>query len=331
MSIIACAIEECESPSFCKGYCSKHYARYKRHGDPLVTKNRPRPPAGTRSICEVEDCGQNVKGLGFCLKHYQRFKKTGDPLLNPSGRNLRRYGEGELCEADDCGELAIKRGYCGLHYQRLMNHGDVTVTLYRDSCEVIGCERKHFGRGYCSFHLYRFAGTGSPHQMPGGRLPPGMFTTCVVDGCGGNTRGGGGMCGAHAVNFRATGHPLKTPGPAVKSRPCAQCGENMDLTIPSEGRTKATSSKRTCKRCRRDTNLQRHIPALVGRDGTSCYLCGETVDIALAWPHKLSKSVDHVVPWSLGGSDDLSNLSMTHLFCNLQKHNKVPVPALLAS
>ena len=31
-----CTLEECERPCFCKGYCRRHYERWKRHGDPRV-------------------------------------------------------------------------------------------------------------------------------------------------------------------------------------------------------------------------------------------------------------------------------------------------------
>lgn len=39
-SIIICSIENCEKPSSKRGYCNAHYIRFRRHGDPLVTKRR---------------------------------------------------------------------------------------------------------------------------------------------------------------------------------------------------------------------------------------------------------------------------------------------------
>jgi len=58
------------------------------------------------------------------------------------------------------------------------------------------------------------------------------------------------------------------------------------------------------------------------RDGSSCSLCGESVDLSLTWPDQLSKSIDHVVPLSKGGSHDLSNCRLAHLGCNVRKGNR---------
>lgn len=54
-----------------------------------------------------------------------------------------------------------------------------------------------------------------------------------------------------------------------------------------------------------------------------CALCGEAVDRSLEWPHPLSKSVDHIVPISKGGTDDIENLQLAHLRCNISKHDRL--------
>lgn len=56
----------------------------------------------------------------------------------------------------------------------------------------------------------------------------------------------------------------------------------------------------------------------------TCSLCFERIDRALAWPDPLSKSVDHIVPLSKGGTHEQSNLAWTHLVCNLKKGASVP-------
>ena len=35
-----CAVDTCERPHFCKGYCRLHYERWKRHGSPDVVLKR---------------------------------------------------------------------------------------------------------------------------------------------------------------------------------------------------------------------------------------------------------------------------------------------------
>jgi 5-methylcytosine-specific restriction endonuclease McrA len=57
------------------------------------------------------------------------------------------------------------------------------------------------------------------------------------------------------------------------------------------------------------------------RDGLRCF-CGDVVDMALEWPHPMSKSLDHVVPLSQGGLHDPSNVRLAHLHCNTLRGNR---------
>lgn len=52
MSNRTCSIEGCERPHLARGWCGAHYARWKRHGDPLTTLPMGRPggtPSGTEN------------------------------------------------------------------------------------------------------------------------------------------------------------------------------------------------------------------------------------------------------------------------------------------
>lgn len=50
--------------------------------------------------------------------------------------------------------------------------------------------------------------------------------------------------------------------------------------------------------------------------GTTCHLCAQPIDLSLAFPDGASLSIDHIVPRSRGGSDDIANLRPAHLSCN---------------
>ena len=56
--------------------------------------------------------------------------------------------------------------------------------------------------------------------------------------------------------------------------------------------------------------------------GTACYVCGCAIDMGLAYPDPHSASVEHVVPRSKGGSDDLAGLRLSHLRCNVSRGNR---------
>lgn len=57
--------------------------------------------------------------------------------------------------------------------------------------------------------------------------------------------------------------------------------------------------------------------------GYICYLCNEPIDMKLPRTSKRGATVDHVIPLSKGGSDELENLRLTHWTCNRAKSNKL--------
>lgn len=64
--------------------------------------------------------------------------------------------------------------------------------------------------------------------------------------------------------------------------------------------------------------VRAHIPAAVRRmvyerDGNACKWCLTTDNL----------SIDHIYPWSLGGSDDESNLQTLCRSCNSRKHTRL--------
>lgn len=71
---------------------------------------------------------------------------------------------------------------------------------------------------------------------------------------------------------------------------------------------------------------RRHIVEyLADRDGTKCVLCNRHVDITLPSGTRgsdMGPSVDHVIPRSQGGTDDMANLRLTHWKCNRQRGNR---------
>lgn len=57
------------------------------------------------------------------------------------------------------------------------------------------------------------------------------------------------------------------------------------------------------------------------RDRWRCGICRKPVDRALRHPDLMCASLDHIVPVSEGGTNDLWNLRLTHLRCNLSRRN----------
>lgn len=74
-----CSIADCEKPVFVKirGWCSAHYAKWRKYGDPLARRyGLPRQP------CAVTSCSQpgtQGRGHGWCETHYRRYQRHGSP------------------------------------------------------------------------------------------------------------------------------------------------------------------------------------------------------------------------------------------------------------
>lgn len=64
----------------------------------------------------------------------------------------------------------------------------------------------------------------------------------------------------------------------------------------------------------RGTEWQQISKAVIERDGGICHYCGDEATTA-----------DHVIPRSLGGSDDMDNLVAACRSCNSRKGTKVRV------
>jgi 5-methylcytosine-specific restriction endonuclease McrA len=66
------------------------------------------------------------------------------------------------------------------------------------------------------------------------------------------------------------------------------------------------------------------------RDGWRCSLCSGPVDPSLKHTDPAYGTIDHVVPITRGGTNELSNLRLAHHRCNSAKGNRAGNEQLLA-
>jgi len=91
----------CDQPYYGKGFCKKHYTRWRAHGDPNVHLTWTRQPAG--QSCAI--CGDPVWGRGLCQKHWKRWRRHGDPaktVMAPHGAPLAFLEQALAYEGNDC-------------------------------------------------------------------------------------------------------------------------------------------------------------------------------------------------------------------------------------
>jgi hypothetical protein len=73
------------------------------------------------------------------------------------------------------------------------------------------------------------------------------------------------------------------------------------------------------------------VAKLAERDGWRCHLCGKRIDPALTGTRsKYKASIDHLVPLSANGLDEMWNCKLAHLRCNAKRGAAGDVQLLLA-
>ena len=59
------------------------------------------------------------------------------------------------------------------------------------------------------------------------------------------------------------------------------------------------------------------------RDGWICQICKKRVNKKLKWPHPMSASIDHIIPFAKDGTHEPKNVQLAHLICNMKKKDNV--------
>lgn len=102
-----CSVDGCGDPYLCKGYCSKHYQRWKKHGDPLIVREML-----SGKPCRIEGCPRmgNEPGSarGWCRIHYTHWQRHGDPVVSASCAGCGgpiTVGRAEYCMRRECRRL----------------------------------------------------------------------------------------------------------------------------------------------------------------------------------------------------------------------------------
>lgn len=123
-----CKIDGCDRPSAGRGWCQKHWARWRKHGDPMVVKPKTRP-FKYGPICAVDGCSKPHHANGYCFYHNDRNARNGHPTaavkmgrprkgdtLGYAGAHLqvrRLHGNANQHQCVDCGGQASEWSYRG--------------------------------------------------------------------------------------------------------------------------------------------------------------------------------------------------------------------------
>jgi hypothetical protein len=109
-----CSIESCERKTYSRGWCRRHYDKWRNHGDPLAGWDGD----GSRiqaDECSVHGCILTPLSKGLCQAHYALKRRTG---------GIEKTHVRGICSLEDCTESHLAKGYCSSHYYKWKNNGD---------------------------------------------------------------------------------------------------------------------------------------------------------------------------------------------------------------
>ena len=208
------------------------------------------------------------------------------------------------CTIDNCTRRLSAVGMCATHYRNMRLYGRIEGAP-DPVCQTCGSAFPRPGKGG---PLPRYCSRGcDPARRP--RLA--ACRACGAEFDRGDTSA------IHCSNSCAQRY--SRAGGFDPTRPCEKCGEPIDFTQKGPGGRRPRLNVRTCRKCKRNHHYKVSITDLVERDGSSCGICGEDVDLDVRWPQRMAATRDHIVPVALGGSDDPDNLQLAHATCNRRK------------
>lgn len=307
-----CSVQGCGDQAICRGWCTFHYTRWKLAGDPTAEFSRQQYSDG--QLCSFKGCGGKARKAGLCSSHYGQRRKGQE--LRPLEKKHKKIGLTSCC-IHACPHPVKEFYLCNTHIMRLRRTGTTNlIERPPNRCRFPKCESPASGDRWCVKHYKRIKKTGSPFDKDQPFVKD-DWTECVI--CHDEipeSRGASRYCSAGCIWI--AGH-----GDRPRSSPCAQCGTAIDYWKRDHRGRLVKASRKLCGNCDRPASLSRFVPHLAERDGVECGICGKDIDLDITWPDPMSRSVDHVIPYSLGGENDVSNYQLTHLRCNMLKSNRV--------
>ena len=142
----ACSVEGCGKKVIARGWCSAHWCRWRRHGDP----DEGRQPLGDK--CSVDWCdrrprSRHASGGEFCAMHYLQLHQKGEILDPQPGLEPDRK-----CCVEGCagGVRSPRAKYCEMHYARQRRGRQLIRTCVVCHAECQGKSPSGMDRRVCS-------------------------------------------------------------------------------------------------------------------------------------------------------------------------------------
>ncbi len=130
-----CSIEWCERMAVARGFCAKHYANFRRTGNPIPKSKTP-----TIRTCYAKGCNARIEKNLLCAKHLQRLVKYGE--LEPSFPKISRNGLAEQYPSEHGAWKGAKERCLNRNNPQYKNYGGRGIKF---------CDRWQGGDGFKNF------------------------------------------------------------------------------------------------------------------------------------------------------------------------------------
>lgn len=95
-----CAVENCDRIGNYRIWCSMHWKRWYKTGDPLG--KLPGRPSREKVGCKYDGCENPHNAKGYCYTHYFRWKNHGDPsIILEKGWHMDVHGYVRVMDPDN--------------------------------------------------------------------------------------------------------------------------------------------------------------------------------------------------------------------------------------
>lgn len=248
------------------------------------------------TTCPIKGCDRPIRAAGLCDAHYRRKRKYGDP----------EFMHGLECAK--CGKRfeshTLRSKYCSSSCRaaesvyKTKKNGPYKTKKNGPTCAECGV-RMHRGKGV----------------LPQGQA---RCLECKNGGLGYFVKDGGRW--SHGLSAHAQGcrcdvcvMAKREANMAYKARVKAEHGVSPSTLFKRHYRERTGVRYKMAPKDWIEPDLRL---ALYERDDWVCHLCGELTDPGVHFNDDAYPSLDHVVPRSLGGTDDPENLATCHRVCN---------------
>lgn len=152
-----CSIDGCDTERVARGWCNKHYRRWRKTGDPLHLPPRTLPPQNRARTtgCKVDGCDRKHHGKGYCDRHYSQHwysenldrAKATQAVRRSTGRDTANARSAAWREANPERVLEANHAWYAANKDRVREYRRQYRIANRDKIRAANNARKALQRG----------------------------------------------------------------------------------------------------------------------------------------------------------------------------------------